>query len=153
MIVPYEEALAWLRDSERGREMVALDVSKRTIGLAGADPSWSLATPLGSIRRTRLEADLKALQARVREREAGILVIGWPLNMDGSEGPRCQAIRAFAREVAAALALPVVLWDERLSTFAADELAPARGRRAPDRDALAAGAILQDLLDRLRRDA
>jgi putative Holliday junction resolvase len=143
-----------------GRErpgLVALDVSKRALGVAGADPSWQLATPLLTIRRKGWAHDLAALRRILEEREAGALVIGWPLNMDGSEGPRCQSVRQFARDLDAALGLPILLWDERLSTFAADEEAERSGlrgdRRAALRDALAAAVILQDLLDALARAA
>lgn len=153
MPVPFEDALGSLAAHAQAKPgLLALDVSKRAIGLAGADPSWQLATPLRSIRRTRLAADLEAVRQAVAERTAGLLVVGWPLEMDGREGPRCQAIRAFATDAERTLELPVILWDERLTTFEAEELAPARAKRgAPDRDARAAAVILQDLLDRLSR--
>lgn len=158
-----EGLLAGLPHGRRGRPgLLALDVSKRAIGVAGADPSWRLATPITSIRRRRWADDVAALRRIVEEREAVMLVVGWPLNMDGSEGPRCRAVRAFADNLDAALrpvlgsGLTILLWDERLSTFAAEELAAERGldtrrRGAPDVDALAAAAILQDLLDTLAR--
>ncbi len=135
--------------------VVGLDVSKRAIGAAGADAGWQLATPLTTIRRRRFAADLARLQALIRERQAAALVIGWPLNMDGSEGPRCQSVRAFAERLEGELGLPILLWDERLSTFAAEEAADQaglRGQKRADRlDALAAAAILQDALDALAR--
>jgi putative holliday junction resolvase len=135
--------------------LLALDVSKRAIGVAGADPGWRLATPLVTIRRTRLAQDLERLRRIVAEREARALVVGWPLNMDGSEGPRCQAVRAFAAHLDAVLRLPILLWDERLTTFAAEEAAERAGlrgkRRAEKLDALAAAAILQDFLNALAR--
>lgn len=149
------EALVDLREGRRLPGLVALDVSKRAIGLAGADPSWRIATPLGTIRRRRWAQDLDALRAILREREARALVIGWPLNMDGSEGPRCQSVRAFALNLDSALNLPMLLWDERLTTFAAQEAADEahlRGKRRDQTiDALAAAAILQDTLDTLAR--
>lgn len=132
--------------------LLALDVSKRAIGLAGADPTWTLATPLATVRRTRLAADLERLREVVREREAGLLVVGWPLQMDGSEGPRCQAVMAFARDLERALGLPIVLQDERLTTFAAQEALPLPTRRrrgSPDLDALAAVQILEDFFRRM----
>ena len=141
----------------RGRRpgLLALDVSKRAIGVAGADPSWRLATPVRTIRRTAWAQDLAALRAIIQERDAGALVIGWPLNMDGSEGPRCQSVRAFADNLDAALGLPMLLWDERLTTFAAEEAAEharLRGeKRTAPLDALAAAAILQDALKAARR--
>jgi putative Holliday junction resolvase len=135
--------------------LLALDVSKRAIGVAGADAGWQLATPLTTIRRTRWAEDVARLRAILGEREAGALVIGWPLNMDGSEGPRCQAVGGFAARLEAELGLPILLWDERLSTFAAAEAADQAGLRARQRaamlDALAAATVLQDALDALAR--
>jgi putative Holliday junction resolvase len=149
-----EDLLADL--SERGGArpgLLALDVSKRALGVAGADAGWRLATPLTTIRRSRLAQDLERLRRIVAERDAGALVLGWPLNMDGSEGPRCQAVRAFADHLDAALGLPILLWDERLTTFAAEEAAERAGLRGRKRtemlDALAAAALLQDFLNAL----
>jgi putative Holliday junction resolvase len=151
-----EDLLAWLRATGGKRPgLLALDVSKRAIGVAGADAGWRLATPLTTIRRTRWAQDLERLESVIRERAAGALVLGWPLNMDGSEGPRCQAVRAFAERLDAALGLPVLLWDERLTTFAAEEAAERAGLRGRKRaemlDALAAAAVLQDVLNTLAR--
>ena len=151
-----EDLLAHAPEADRARPgLLALDVSKRAIGVAGADAGWRLATPLTTIRRKRWAQDLARLQALLKERAAGALVIGWPLNMDGSEGPRCQAVRAFAERLDAALGLPILLWDERLSTFAAEEAAAQAGLRSAKRaamlDALAAAAVLQDALDSLAR--
>jgi putative Holliday junction resolvase len=149
-----EDLLAQLPEPARAPPgILALDVSKRAIGVAGADAGWRLATPLTTIRRTRWKQDLEQLERIVRERAAGALVVGWPLNMDGSEGPRCQAVRAFAEKLDETLGLPILLWDERLTTFAADEAAERAGlrgkRRAEMLDALAAAAVLQDLLNTL----
>jgi putative Holliday junction resolvase len=151
-----EDLLARLPPSGRERPgVLALDVSKRALGVAGADAGWRLATPLITIRRRRLAQDLAGLRTIIGERAAGVLVLGWPLNMDGSEGPRCQAVRAFAEHLDAALALPILLWDERLTTFAAEEAAEGaslRGKKRADMlDALAAAALLQDLLNTLAR--
>jgi putative Holliday junction resolvase len=135
--------------------LLALDVSKRAIGVAGADAGWRLATPLTTIRRKRWTQDVERLERVIRERAAGALVLGWPLNMDGSEGPRCQAVRAFAEKLDAALGLPILLWDERLTTFVAEDAAERAGLRGRKRaemlDALAAAALLQDLLNTLAR--
>jgi putative holliday junction resolvase len=156
--LPILDNLEALVDLGRGRKrpgLLALDVSKRAIGIAGADASWQLATPLRTIRRRRLEQDLAALREVVRERGAGALVIGWPLNMDGSEGRRCQSVRAFAEQLDAAQELPMLLWDERLTTFAAQEVAAEAGLRSKRHtktlDALAAATILQDTLDAVAR--
>jgi putative Holliday junction resolvase len=151
-----EDLLAHLAEGGGARPgLLALDVSKRAIGVAGADAGWRLATPLTTIRRTRLAQDLERLESVVAERAAGALVLGWPLNMDGSEGPRTQAMRAFAEDVDAALGLPILLWDERLTTFAAEEAAERAGLRGRKRaamlDALAAAALLQDMLNTLAR--
>jgi putative holliday junction resolvase len=135
--------------------LLALDVSKRALGVAGADAGWRLATPLLTIRRRRWAQDLARLDRVMLERAAGALIIGWPLNMDGSEGPRCQSVRAFADALTLERGLPVLLWDERLTTFAAEEAADRAGlhgkRRAEMLDALAAAAILQEALDALAR--
>jgi putative Holliday junction resolvase len=149
-----EDLVARLPADERARPgLLALDVSKRAIGVAGADAGWQLATPLTTIRRRRWAEDLERLERIIAERTAGALVIGWPLNMDGSEGPRAKAVRAFADKLDAALALPILLWDERLTTFAAEEAAERAGLRGKKRtemlDALAAAAVLQDLLNTL----
>jgi putative Holliday junction resolvase len=156
--LPILDNLEALVDLGRGRGrpgLLALDVSKRAIGIAGADASWQLATPLRTIRRRRLEQDLAALGEVVRERGAGALIIGWPLNMDGSESRRCQSVRAFAEQVDAAQGLPMLLWDERLTTFAAQEVAAEAGLRSKRHtqtlDALAAATILQDTLDAVAR--
>jgi putative Holliday junction resolvase len=151
-----EGPLAQLCERGGGRPgPLALDVSKRAIGVAGADAGWRLATPLTTIRRSRLAQDLERLGRIVAERDAAALVLGWPLNMDGSEGPRCRAVRAFAGHLDAALGLPILLWDERLTTFAAEEAAERAGLRGTKRarmlDALAAAAILQDFLNTLDR--
>jgi putative Holliday junction resolvase len=156
-LLPILDNLEALVDLGKRRRagLLALDVSKRAIGLAGADPSWQIATPLGTIRRRRWPQDLAALEAVIKERAAAALVIGWPLNMDGSEGPRCQSVRAFAGHLDATLNLPLLLWDERLTTFAAQEAADQAGLRGKKRDqaidALAAAAILQDALDTIAR--
>ena len=130
--------------------LLALDISRKAIGVAGADVGWRMATPLLTIKRTKLRNDIVQIKAQLREREAACLVIGLPLNMDGSEGPRCQAIRQFASDLDKALDLPVLLWDERLTTFAAEERAEELGlrgqRKAEMLDALAAAAILDDVL-------
>ena len=135
--------------------LLGLDVSKKSIGVAGADAGWQLATPLVTIKRTKLKIDISRLKASLSEREAACLVIGLPLNMDGSEGPRCQAIRQFAADVDKAMTLPILLWDERLTTFAAEERADEMGLRGKAKadmlDALAAAEILQDVLNAINR--
>jgi putative holliday junction resolvase len=136
----------------RGGKLAGLDVGTRTIGLATCDFGWSFAGPAETIRRTKFTQDLEALRGFVlREAIAG-LVIGLPLNMDGSDSPRTQSVRAFARNLAP-LSLPLLLWDERWSTQAVQRAMIAadvsRARRAEKVDALAAAHILQGAIDAL----
>jgi len=136
--------------------LLGLDVSKKAIGVAGVDPDWQMATPLVTMGRTKLLQDIGRLTALLAEREAGALVIGLPLNMDGSEGPRCQAIRQFAKDVDQRIDLPILLWDERLTTFGAEERAGDLGlsgrKKAELLDAIAASLILEDMLQAILRE-
>jgi putative Holliday junction resolvase len=133
--------------------LIGLDPGTKTVGVAVSDALRMAATALETIRRTRLAADLARLAEIARSRGAAGVVVGLPRNMDGSEGPRAQSARAFARSVEERLGLPVALWDERLSTRAAErtllEADSSRKRRAEVVDALAAAYILQGALDRL----
>jgi putative Holliday junction resolvase len=133
--------------------LVGLDVGEKTIGLAVSDRLRGVASPLETLRRGRFAADAERLLALARGREAGGFVLGLPLNMDGSEGPRAQSTRAFARNLARLTDLPIAFWDERLSTVAAErallEADTTRARRKEVIDAVAAGYILQGALDRL----
>lgn len=139
----------------RGAALIGADLGTRTIGLAVSDRLRQVASPLRTIRRTRFTADAAQLLAAVAERGIGGLVLGLPRNMDGSEGPRCQSTRAFARNLSGLSDLPITFWDERLSTVAAErallEADTSRRRRAQVVDQVAAGFILQGFLDRLRR--
>jgi putative holliday junction resolvase len=118
--------------------------------------SRTVASGLETIRRTKFKADVSRLLAIAVEHKIGGLVIGWPLNLDGTVGPRAQATRAFQRNLAAITDLPMLLWDERLSTQAAErtllESDASRRRRAEVIDKMAATIILQNALDRMRRD-
>ena len=138
-----------------GRRLLGLDVGSKTIGLALSDVGWSVASPVRTLPRRRLAGDLEALRALARELEVGGLVIGLPVEMNGREGRRCQSVRQFARDLAAALPLPTAFWDERLSTAAVQrlligeaDLSRARRRKVVDR--AAAAWILQGALDALR---
>lgn len=137
--------------------LLALDLGSRTIGIAIADAGRRIATPLETLARGKAAADLEALRAIAAERAVGGLVIGLPVNMDGSEGPRCQSARAFARNLHAALGLPYAFWDERMSTLAVTrtllEADTSRARRAEVVDKLAAAYILQGALDLLAGQA
>jgi len=141
--------------------LLGLDPGARTIGVAVSDPMQTTATALETIRRDRFSVDAARLRRIAVGRAIGGAVVGLPLNMDGSEGPRAQSARAFARNLARALDLPALLWDERLSTVAAErmllEANASRKRRAEAIDALAAQHILQGAPDRIaviaRQDA
>lgn len=140
-----------------GRRLLGLDLGTKTIGLALSDVRFTIASPLETIRRSKFSVDAEAL-IRVAERhEVGALVIGLPLNMDGTAGPRVQATRAFVRNLAPLTPLPVAYWDERLSTAAVTrallDADASRARRGDLVDKLAAAYILQGALDRLRDDA
>ena len=136
-----------------GRALMGLDLGTRTIGVAVSDTGRRIATPLKTVRRSKFGADAAVLLALVEGRRIGGLVLGLPRNMDGSEGPRAQSARAFARNLAGLTELPITFWDERLSTVAAErallEADASRRRRAEVIDHVAAGFILQGLLDRL----
>lgn len=136
-----------------GQRLLALDLGTKTIGLATSDPSLSVATPLTTLRRTKLAGDAAALRETIRAHDVAALVLGLPLNMDGSEGPRAQATRAFARNLLGLIDVPILLWDERLSTAAVErtllEADASRQRRRAVIDKLAAAYILQGVLDRL----
>ena len=144
-------ALAALLPAEA--RCLGLDLGTKTIGVASSDLSRRVASPLTTIRRTKFKADAEALLALVRETAAAAFILGLPLNMNGTAGPRAQATRAFARNLAALTPLPIVLWDERLSTAAVTrtllEADTSRKRRAEVIDKMAAAYILQGALDRL----
>ena len=135
-----------------GGKLLGLDVGTKTIGIAVCDSGWHFAGPLETIRRTKFTKDLESLRAVVGRENAAGLVVGLPLNMDGSDSPRTQSVRAFARNLAP-LGLPVLLWDERWSTQAVERAMIAadvsRARRAVKVDALAAAHILQGAIDAL----
>jgi putative holliday junction resolvase len=137
--------------------LLGLDVGTKTIGLALSDVSRSIATPYETIRRRKFSDDAKAIREVIEKQGVGGLVIGLPINLDGSEGPRAQSTRAFARNLASQIALPMLFWDERLSTAAVErhllEADASRKRRAEVVDRMAAAYILQGVLDRLRRMA
>jgi len=136
-----------------GQALLGLDLGTKTIGVAISDTLFSVATPLETIKRRKFGQDAEALLEIIRHRHIGGLVLGLPRNMDGSEGPRCQSTRAFARNLAKLTDLPLAFWDERLSTVAAErallEADTSRKRRAEVIDHVAAAYILQGVLDRL----
>lgn len=137
-----------------GGRLIGLDLGEKTIGMAVSDPGLSLASPIGTIRRTKFTPDAKELLRIVDDRGVAGLVIGLPVNMDGSEGPRCQSVRAFARDLLKLRDLPIAFWDERLSTMAVQrqmiDFDVTRKKRAKAVDTAAAAWILQGALDALR---
>ncbi len=138
---------------EAGTRLAGLDLGTKTIGVALSDFGLQIATPLRTIRRTKFGKDAEALLKLCTAEKVGGLVLGLPVNMNGTEGPRAQATRAFLRNLAPLTNLPVVLWDERLSTMGAEramlEADLSRKKRAEKIDAAAAAFILQGALDRL----
>ncbi len=134
-----------------GRRVLGLDLGEKTIGLALSDPSLIVATPMATIRRTKFTADAEKLVLLIAEHDVAGLVIGLPVNMDGSEGPRCQSVRQFGANLLGKIDIPVAFWDERLSTAAVTrtllEADVSRARRAQVVDKMAAAYILQGALD------
>ena len=134
--------------------LAGLDLGEKTIGVAISDLRRGVATPMETVRRKKFTLDAARLIEIAQSRGLAGFVLGLPLNMDGTEGPRCQSTRAFARNLSALTDLPIGFWDERLSTVAAErallEADTSRKRRAEVIDHVAAGYILQGALDRLR---
>jgi len=139
---------------EGGRTLAGLDLGDKTIGVAVSDRGFSFAHPRPVIMRKKFSLDAAALLALLQKDNVGAFVLGLPVNMDGSEGPRAQKSRAFVRNMAGMTDLPFVLWDERLSTVAAErtliEMDFSRKKRAGKIDSAAAAFILQGVLDRLQ---
>ncbi len=137
--------------------LLGLDVGEKTVGLAVSDGALRVASPVETVRRAKRFADTaSAIEAVIDSRDVGGLVIGWPVNMDGSEGPRCQSVRQFAQNLLGRRDLPTWFWDERLSTAAVERLLVreadmTRARRAEVVDKMAAAYILQGALDALAR--
>lgn len=153
----YEDTIAFAAALPRYGAVAGLDLGTKTIGVAVSDGMRQVASPITVIRRTKFTQDAQALLALIADRGLTGLVVGLPRNMDGSEGPRAQATRAFARNMTRLTDLPIAYWDERLSTVAAErallEADTSRKRRAEVIDQVAAGYILQGALDRLRHIA
>jgi putative Holliday junction resolvase len=149
-IVPLE---VFARSLPEGARLIGIDVGTKTLGLALSDVNRSIASGLVTLRRTRFQADTQQLLELAETHGVGGFVIGLPLNLDGSAGPRAQATRAFARNLAKLTPLPMLYWDERLSTAEAErallEADTSRRRRAEVIDKVAATLILQGALDRM----
>lgn len=149
----YEDFIAFAQALPANRAVGGLDFGEKTIGIAISDLRRSVATPSHTIRRRKFSTDAAELLALVQTRGIAGLILGLPLNMDGSEGPRVQTTRAFARNLRQLTDLPIAYWDERLSTVAATrallEADMSRKRRNEVIDQVAAGYILQGALDRM----
>lgn len=139
----------------KGSRLLGLDIGEKTIGLAVSDPALRVASPITTIRRRKFTRDAEELEQIIEQHGVGGLVIGLPVNMDGTEGPKCQSVRQFARNMQyRGNDLPMAFWDERLSTsavqkFLVDEADMTRKRRGEVVDKMAAGFILQGALDYL----
>ncbi len=134
------------------QRLLGLDVGTKTVGLALSDVSLTVATPMKTVRRGKFAEDARRLRTIIAAEDVGGLIIGLPLNMDGTEGPRCQSVRQFTENLLEHIDLPMVFWDERLSTKAiervlTEEADMARKRRAEVVDKMAAAYILQGALD------
>jgi putative Holliday junction resolvase len=152
--MPVVDLLALPPSTPRHAPLMGLDLGEKTIGVAVSDPSWMIASPLELIRKTKFTQDAARLFQLMDGRNAGGLVIGLPFNMDGTEGPRAQSVRAFARNLLRLREIPIAFWDERLSTAAVQRMMISeqdinRARRAELVDKTAAAYILQGALDRL----
>ena len=136
------------------KRLMGLDLGTKTIGVATSDRTRMIATPIETIARKKFTGDAERLLAIIAAENIGLIVLGLPVNMDGTEGPRCQSTRAFARNFARLAPVPVVFWDERLSTAAVErmliEADASRAKRDQVIDKLAAAWILQAALDSLR---
>lgn len=149
----FEDTEAFVAALRRDGAVAGLDLGTKTIGVAVSDLRRTLATPLETVKRKKFTLDAGRLIEIAAARGLAGFILGLPLNMDGSEGPRCQATRAFARNLSNLTDLPIGFWDERLSTVAAErallEFDTSRAKRAAVIDHVAAGFILQGFLDRL----
>jgi len=150
-----DELLALIDGLKPRARLIGVDLGTKTIGLALSDVERRIATPLETIRRVKFTPDAERIRALAEKHDVGGLVVGLPLNMDGTAGPRAQATRAFVRNLAPLLPLPVLFWDERLSTVAVTrtmiDADASRAKRAEHVDKMAAAYILQGALDRYER--
>ena len=149
----FEDPQAFLAAAPEKSALLGLDLGTKTIGIACSDVTRTIATPMETIRRSKFKKDLAALLTIIDERQIGGVVMGLPINMDGTEGPRAQSTRAFVRNVLKEVDLPFIFWDERLSTAAVTrtllEADSSRAKRAEVVDKMAASYILQGFLDRI----
>ena len=150
----YEDVSEFANELQSNNSLIGLDLGTKTIGVAVSDTTLSVATPIKTIKRKKFSIDADQLLGIISIKNCCGVVVGLPKNMDGSEGPRAQSTRAFARNFSAKTQLPITFWDERLSTVAAEkallEADTTRKRRAEVIDHVAAAYILQGFLDRLK---
>ena len=150
----YEDVSEFANELQSNNSLIGLDLGTKTIGVAVSDTILSVATPIKTIKRKKFSIDADQLLGIISIKNCCGVVVGLPKNMDGSEGPRAQSTRAFARNFSAKTQLPITFWDERLSTVAAEkallEADMTRKRRAEVIDHVAAAYILQGFLDRLK---
>ncbi|MEM7242215.1 MAG: Holliday junction resolvase RuvX [Pseudomonadota bacterium] len=150
----FEDFEGFVSALPKGQSLVGLDLGSKTIGVAVSDRLWTVATPRETIKRKKFSLDAAHVLEILNAVEAGGIVLGLPINMDGSAGPRVQSTRAFAANMSKQTDLPIGFWDERLSTIAAEramlEADMSRAKRAEAIDHVAAGYILQGALDRIR---
>ena len=149
----HEDPQTFLASLPDNTSLMGLDLGTKTIGIACSDVTRTIATPLETLKRSKFKKDLEALLGIVQERQIGGIVMGLPINMDGTEGPRAQSTRAFIRNMLKETELSVFFWDERLSTAAVTrtllEADSSRAKRAEVVDKMAASYILQGFLDRI----
>jgi putative Holliday junction resolvase len=146
-----------------GKRLLGLDLGEKTIGVAISDPGLNVASPIDTIRRVKFTEDVKQLARMIQGREVGGIIVGLPINMDGTQGPRCMSVRHFAENLAGRADLlgwdaEIAFWDERLSTaavqrFLTDEVDMRRNKRAQAVDKMAAAYILQGALDALSQSS
>ncbi|NOZ42035.1 MAG: Holliday junction resolvase RuvX [Alphaproteobacteria bacterium] len=152
MLVDINEIASHLKNRQR---LLGLDLGSKTIGIALSDIMRTIATPMEIIRRSKFAKDADRLITIITEQDVGGIILGFPLNMDGSEGPRCQSTRQFVTNFLTKMDIPIALWDERLSTVAVTrtllEADTSRKRRRQVVDKLAAAYILQGALDKIAR--
>lgn len=157
MISRDEELIAFIEALSPHARLMGVDLGTKTIGLALSDVEKRIATPLETLKRVKFTPDVQQIKQLVERYEVGGLVFGLPLNMDGTEGPRSQATRAFVRNLKPLLPLPVLFWDERMSTMVVTrtllDADTSRAKRADAVDKMAAAYILQGALDRYERIA
>ena len=150
----YEDVYEFSNELQSNNSLIGLDLGTQTIGVAVSDTTLSVATPIKTIKRKKFSLDTDHLLGIISTKNCCGVIIGLPKNMDGSEGPRAQSTRAFARNFSAKTELPITFWDERFSTVAAEkallEADTTRKRRAEVIDHVAAAYILQGFLDRLK---